>query len=1536
MKRILTLLAVAICTSTAWAQTTDISWDKKKYPDYNPIPRIDVKAQKKMLKRIEARKAEGKTRPDHWNNALTNSFPPVINQSGGSCGSASRIHYMFTHEMNAARWTSADNNDNIYPTHFTWLHTKSNGTSSDKGEIAKHNGVPDVTHYGGDLYSELFGYQEDTDNDFGWMQGYSNWFNAMNNRLLSAANFADPLNTEEGREMVKNYLWNHCGDESYSTGGIVGVGVASGGNWQQIPKTATNDALGVTGMYYVRNWGGSVDHALTIVGYDDRIEFDLDNNGKKGEADKDEIGAWIIVNSWGGWMNKGFIYCPYAEARPTKTTTGYWTPEYYTVRRDYRPLRTLKIRMDYSRRSEIALHAGIATDLNATKPEKEVWLRSFNFCGDAKGGAAQPAPEVPMLGRWADGLQHTEPMEFGYDLTDLVAGIDPETPLKYFFWVETRSWAAGEGHIYDASILDYAIDRNGLETKFVIPEGGTPIANAGAQTTITTVARGTSVPEPRNLGIDGNTLTWQAPATNTFDVQSYNIYKDGEKLTNVEANTLSASIEGEGSYTVSAVYSIYGYTCESNKSIALEVKPINTTTNAVLRMLNRGQLSIPNFNASSPSTFTIEFWIYPDALSTSNDVFGLKATSGKFFFKINKNQYPEVGFDGGDYGTGTRAFSTGKWQHVAIVVDGGNIKVYISGVQSLNFDTGWSNTVGSVANLLVGKTEGTTASNKQTIDAFWNGRVDEFRIWNKARTRTEITASMRDTYVYPTLQPNITHYYKMNTREDGDTRYLVDAIAGHDATITSPTASTVTSTEYELSSRYNPLTHTESANFSFSRATAIIGQAIKLIDSSAPSTTAWEWTLTGSESERLTTNSPVVVFNTIGEQTVKLVTTNLNGNTAEVTKTIEVAAAEQPKADFTMPTTSIAAGDHITFINTSTPLDDATYRWTLVGADQEDVRTTNAGATYSSEGKYKVKLTATNAAGSDSVEKEIEVVKVAPQTAFSIKNNVVVIGEKIYLEDESLYDPDEWTWTIKSDKHTIAVIGQKSSIMIDKPGVYDVTLRTSNEIGSNSLTRAKAITVCNANGHTGLKFDNVDDEVVAPSPFSGRVTRFTIDFWLYPGTLTDGSLGIGDGTNMQFSATDDGSMVFTSGTKTAKSIAGFIVPNEWHHYAVTFNLGTLRFYRDGLPYAGDVASGVASITKLTELKLGGSAAPMNAIIDELRVWDRAMGYEDIQKYANGPIEEPKNTIGLILYYDFNQSCGDVVDKGPSGLNGTRNNFGPDGDAWTNTKGIFYLSYGVGPTDITDQYLKNYKAPFITTAGTVNPTNASRFKRLAMETAASPWKQENSVVDGDTITQFHVDTNKGNYLTMSTGWDNFAEEVNNLKLYQEIELPAGAYEFATYSDKETNVATTYIVVAEGSGLPDFNDLSTQAIAYCRAYLKCVFVLAKPTKVSIGFLSNQSGQKCHTIQQMMLAKSSFESFEANGEDAIEVVESEVSATKKLQAFGGLGSITIQVTEPQDVNVYTLSGQNIWSNRIERSARIPARRGIYIVNGQKVMVK
>ena len=177
MKRIFLTTLVLGSLLAAHAQAP-VEWNREAYPDYNPTPTFDYKWLNRAKAHIKARKAKGETRPDHWNNADTDAFPPVVNQSAGSCGSASRIYYMFTHEINAARHANGKLAENIYPTHFTWLLTWV--SSQGKEILAQHTGIPNSVVYGGKTYSETFGYQDcdDGQSNYGWMQGYDKWFHA--------------------------------------------------------------------------------------------------------------------------------------------------------------------------------------------------------------------------------------------------------------------------------------------------------------------------------------------------------------------------------------------------------------------------------------------------------------------------------------------------------------------------------------------------------------------------------------------------------------------------------------------------------------------------------------------------------------------------------------------------------------------------------------------------------------------------------------------------------------------------------------------------------------------------------------------------------------------------------------------------------------------------------------------------------------------------------------------------------------------------------------------------------------------------------------------------------------------------------------------------------------------------------------------------------------------------------------------------------------------------------------------------------------
>ena len=134
--RLATLLATFLLGGSLTAQTA-VDVDRTKYPDYsekmNPDPTLVAPVQQGAAKnRIRA--VSG--RPDHVNNADTRHFPPVFNQDGGSCGSASRISYMFSYELAAYRDLDGSKPENYYPSHFVWLHTYSPTGIIDQGKDA--------------------------------------------------------------------------------------------------------------------------------------------------------------------------------------------------------------------------------------------------------------------------------------------------------------------------------------------------------------------------------------------------------------------------------------------------------------------------------------------------------------------------------------------------------------------------------------------------------------------------------------------------------------------------------------------------------------------------------------------------------------------------------------------------------------------------------------------------------------------------------------------------------------------------------------------------------------------------------------------------------------------------------------------------------------------------------------------------------------------------------------------------------------------------------------------------------------------------------------------------------------------------------------------------------------------------------------------------------------------------------------------------------------------------------------------------------
>ncbi|MBK9191385.1 MAG: T9SS type A sorting domain-containing protein [Crocinitomicaceae bacterium] len=156
------------------------------------------------------------------------------------------------------------------------------------------------------------------------------------------------------------------------------------------------------------------------------------------------------------------------------------------------------------------------------------------------------------------------------------------------------------------------------------------------------------------------------------------------------------------------------------------------------------------------SVITVEAWVYPTAYPDANYngvlTYGPRNCSpaGKSFVLSMTNQgRPSMATWCNDFvPTSGPTATLNTWNHIACVVNGTSVKLYLNGYE-------WSGTI-TLPSIISGPLNIGCTDNP---GRFFNGRIDEVRIWNTARTKDEIDQN-KLTCLTGT-EPGLVSYYKM-------------------------------------------------------------------------------------------------------------------------------------------------------------------------------------------------------------------------------------------------------------------------------------------------------------------------------------------------------------------------------------------------------------------------------------------------------------------------------------------------------------------------------------------------------------------------------------------------------------------------------------------------------------------------------------------------------------------------------------------------------------------------------------------------------
>lgn len=561
---------------------------------------------------ISAFSMNASTLPKAVDNSKTKYFPPIGNQGGiDSCLPFTRMYYMYTHNTALLRDTDVKSlgNKAIFSPKFTYDFYLNQRETNLFGAVT------------------LDKYPYDGTITYKWPTKAEMYREAAKNKPSQLLSIGDKYTLSDNPDLIKQYLTN-----GYVVSGGLSFDVWNLGKTKDNPNsTLDNDSIGE--VICVSTSMKSVNHAITIVGYNDDIWVDLNGDGI---MQPEELGAWKIANSWGtSYFNKGFVWASYDSVKSNPVTQGSAGDSvvgpydlYLPREKGYTPKLMAEVTLSTKDKSmdEFAFNLGWSRR-NSSDVEYITGETSRN--------------EFPLTSRWGgdeysfDGSKNYSDATIAFDLTDYIddnnLDLDKYTYdwyLKVYNYIENDNTTTIKSFkLTDADgnvLVEYGgnlpITLNGETREIKITYGGTNNEgwyitwnpNDGSSSTQTNVADMGSVAEPpavqregyilagwyNNKGFNGQPVSF--PIENVTDDMElyarwvrnsegmYYVYDLDDKGAYIDLDSETLSLPND--------YNVQAYSIDGGKRWKVGSVPISLTS-----LLNK-QLQLKVTNEYNPKT----------------------------------------------------------------------------------------------------------------------------------------------------------------------------------------------------------------------------------------------------------------------------------------------------------------------------------------------------------------------------------------------------------------------------------------------------------------------------------------------------------------------------------------------------------------------------------------------------------------------------------------------------------------------------------------------------------------------------------------------------------------------------------------------------------------------------------------------------------------------------------------------------------------------------------------------------------------------